>query len=249
MKEYNIREFINENKLDYSVEKIFYKGCHKKIILKHSCGYTYETTQQAFIKLGRRCPKCQGGAKQTLDELKQKVYNLKGDEYTIISDTYRNAQTKILFRHNSCGRTFEMRPKDFLKPNGNRCPKCRSSRGELKSSQWFTNHNINFEHKYKDETCKNDLILEFDFKVYKNDGTFVLYEFDGRLHFEPWDDTEKSKEHLLKQQENDEIKNKFCEENKITLIRINYKENLEEKLNEYFNLNDYRKDNLEIDEY
>lgn len=97
MKKYNIEEFIKLNNLDYKV--IEYKKVNKnnKVILKHSCEYTYETTPRSFIILGRRCPKCMNGAPQTLNELKNKVYNLVKDEYSILSTTYINAQTKIEF--------------------------------------------------------------------------------------------------------------------------------------------------------
>lgn len=320
----NIVNFMKkENIKGYTVLNVSkLSSGHKKYKIRHECGYEYTTTFNHFITMGRRCPKCMNGASQTLDELKKKVYDIKGTEYEILSDTYNNSQTKILFKHNICGKTFEMRPanfisnnhamagesgnrcphcfghirktteifkkevydrvgdeyivlgeytsnsnkilmqhntdychnkfeirpKDFLKKNGNRCPKCRSSKGELNSIKWFTENNINFEHKCKINNCKNILPLEFDFKVYKNDDTFILYEFDGRLHFEPWDNGEESLEHLKRQQENDIIKNNFCKENNITLIRITYMENLEERLNELFNLNDYRKDNSEMNE-
>ena len=317
MKNYDIKKFIEDNSLDYSVEDTIYRSqFKKKIILRHSCGFVYETTNSAFIKLGRRCPRCMGGAKQTLEELKDKVYKLTGNEYTIISTEYVNSQTKITFKHNKCGKTFEMRPanfisnnraqngvsgnrcphcfghvkkttekfkeevyervqddyivlgeykgthekikmqhntdtchhifemrpKDFLKKNGNRCPQCRASVGERESIKWFKDNEIIFEHKVKIEGCKNALPLEFDFRVFDKNGNSILYEYDGRLHFEPWDETEESQLHLLKQQENDKIKDNFCRENKITLVRINYKEDLLERLKVLFNLNDYRKD-------
>ena len=55
------------------------------------------------------------------DELKTRVKILIGDEYSVLGE-YVTGKTKIMFKHNTCGNEFEMRPEDFL--NGQRCPKC-----------------------------------------------------------------------------------------------------------------------------
>lgn len=60
--------------------------------------------------------------KFTTDKFKLRVYDLVGDEYTVLGE-YVNAKTKILIQHNACGNIYEVRPDNFL--SGNRCPKCK----------------------------------------------------------------------------------------------------------------------------
>ena len=60
----------------------------------------------------------------------------------------------------------------------------------------------------------------------------VCIEFDGEQHFRKhklW-----GEEKLIQTQTNDEIKNIFCIENNIKLIRIKFDENINEKLKLYF---------------
>ncbi len=55
----------------------------------------------------------------------------------------------------------------------------------------------------------------------------TIVEYDGKQHYEPvkiWGGEERFK----KQQENDEIKNKYCEEHNIKIIRIPYTKKEEE---------------------
>jgi uncharacterized protein with PIN domain len=59
--------------------------------------------------------------KTTTELYKAKVFDLAGDEYTVLG-TYTNANTKISFRHNKCGSEISMRPYLFI--NGTRCRKC-----------------------------------------------------------------------------------------------------------------------------
>lgn len=61
-------------------------------------------------------------------------------------------------------------------------------------------------------------MLPFDFYLYDKN---IIIEYDGLHHFEPvkgWGGEEKFKI----TQENDEIKNTYCKNNNITLIRIPY---------------------------
>ena len=89
---------------------------------------------------------------------------------------------------------------------------------------------------YKDKRCRNSYILEFDFKINYEDGTYCLLEYDGSLHYKTWNNSKESKKHLARQKENDTIKNNFCKENNIYLLRIPYwdYDNIEKILTESF---------------
>jgi hypothetical protein len=63
--------------------------------------------------------------------------------------------------------------------------------------------------------------LRFDFAIFKDNQLSHLIEFDGRQHnnnYTPWN----SKETLQERQERDNLKNKYCQDKNIKLIRIPY---------------------------
>ena len=61
------------------------------------------------------------GKKKTTEEFKKEVFNLVGNEYTVLGE-YIGTHTKILMKHNKCGFEYEVIPSSFLQ--GRRCPKC-----------------------------------------------------------------------------------------------------------------------------
>lgn len=62
-----------------------------------------------------------GKSKKTHDTFIKEVYELTKNEYKVLS-IYDGAYKKVKFLHEKCGRTFEMRPHDFLR--GQRCSNC-----------------------------------------------------------------------------------------------------------------------------
>ncbi len=79
-------------------------------------------------------------------------------------------------------------------------------------------NNIKYKREQKFKKCKNKRELPFDFYLPEKN---LLIEYDGSQHFYP----KFKEENLTKIQLNDKIKNRFCKENKIRLVRINFKEN------------------------
>lgn len=63
--------------------------------------------------------------RKTHDEFVQDVYNLTGDEYTVIG-TYTLAKNKLEMKHNICGNTYEVKANNFI--SGKRCPVCMSQK-------------------------------------------------------------------------------------------------------------------------
>lgn len=97
---------------------------------------------------------------------------------------------------------------------------CEKSIGELKISQLLLQYNIPFERQKTFETCryeKTNKLLFFNFFVNNQ----YLIEFDGIQHFQSGDNW-NTEERFKKQQEYDNIKNKWCIDNDIPLIRIPY---------------------------
>ena len=72
--------------------------------------------------------------RKTQEEFVNEVYNLAGDQYTVIG-TYMRANVKVDIRHNVCGTTYAVKPNHFL--SGSRCPKCSGL--ERKTQSWFEN--------------------------------------------------------------------------------------------------------------
>ncbi len=94
------------------------------------------------------------------------------------------------------------------------------SKGVNKIIEILNKHNIHFtrEHKYK--KCKNKYCLPFDFHLTDYD---VLMEYDGQQHTEPIKFF-GGEEGFIYRLGNDNIKNKFAENEGIPLKRISYLE-------------------------
>lgn len=97
------------------------------------------------------------------------------------------------------------------------------SKGILKIQHLLDNNNIDYEQEKKFNSCispKGNL-MKFDFYVNNQ----YLIEYDGEQHFKPvtfGDSKIIGQEKLKNQQEYDEIKNNWCKDNNIILIRIPY---------------------------
>lgn len=124
----------------------------------------------------------------------------------------------------SCGNTTYVASNELLrKPNENRraVSSCghERSKGEQKIRSILLSENINFVQEKCFKDCINQKTngqLRFDF--YLPDYNCCI-EFDGIQHFK---DVGWKEEHLEDTQYRDKIKNKYCNEHNIILIRIPY---------------------------
>ena len=217
-----------------------YYGLKKKTIFFHkSCGREYQLTPRSFYN-GSRCTLCAMDAfveklSKSHDEFEKEIWSLVQEEYTLMS-SYVGSHEKVTFRHNLCGKTFNMSPTKFL--TGQRCPKCRESKGERRVEECLHKLGVDFEVQIRFEDCRNELPLPFDFGVYHNNSIVGLIEYDGILHFEEKGFVESFRRIQL----TDEIKNRYCMEKKIPLFRIPYWEfqNIEKLIM------DFLRDKIEI---
>lgn len=99
---------------------------------------------------------------------------------------------------------------------------CIRSRGNQKLKEILQSSNYLYISEYPIRV--NEINYYFDFAILNKDQTIKLFiEYDGILHF-PQDTSHgwNNKESWNKTQKNDMIKNWWCEENKIPLLRIPY---------------------------
>jgi len=223
----NIEEIINDfhkiHNYKYNYSLIEYKN--KRSNLKIICPMHGKFEQVAYSHLsGIGCPYCAGCKKKTTEEFikeSNKIHNYKYDYKLTI---YKSAHKKIKIicpEHE----LFEQTPNGHIRGRG--CPNCKYniSKGEIIITEYLKENNINFIPQYKFKDCKLKRPLLFDFYLTELN---ICIEYDGSQHFKiGWNNIEKFK--LI--QKRDEIKNNFCKNNNIYLIRISYKENILNILN------------------
>ena len=154
---------------------------------------------------------------------KKQVNKLVGQEYTFL-DKYKGQNVKLKVRHNKCDFEYRVEPGHFLQ--GRRCPKCNNIfSGEERIKDFLEINNIKYEREYTFSDCYYKGKLRFDFAVFYNKRLYSLIEYDGSQHF-------KSVKYFggergfKKRKIRDNIKNNYCEQNEIKLIRIPfYKKN------------------------
>lgn len=150
----------------------------------------------------------------------------------------------------SCGNYIEVSTTDLRDGSVQSCGKCpeRQSLGELAISKMLINYKIPFiqEYIFEDFVYENGRHPRFDFYVPTKN---YIIEYDGKQHF-TYQASELSwntKERFEKTQKQDRIKNQYCFDNNIPIIRIPYtvdlstigKEDLEPETSKYL----VRKDN------
>jgi len=112
---------------------------------------------------------------------------------------------------------------------GHGCNQCGTiSKSEEIISKYLTDNNFEYTTQKTFEDCKNIYKLRFDFHLPEYN---ILIEYDGLQHHKPVEYFGGVKGFKLSQKK-DKIKNTFCLENNIKLIRISYKDNILNRLNE-----------------
>jgi len=218
-----IQQIINEIytlvKDEYTVLSKEYIDANTPIIIRHNvCNYEFPVSSNKFINQNTRCPNCAGNIKKTTEKFKEEVYQLVKDEYIVLGK-YKNARTNIKIRHNICNNEYPVTPDNFLR--GRRCPFCAESKGEQAIRYWLNKNFKYFISQYKIDNCRNIEPLPFDFAIFKDkdkNNLNILIEYDGEFHYKPI----LGKKHLLYQQHNDKLKNTYCKNNNIKLLRIPY---------------------------
>lgn len=125
-----------------------------------------------------------------------------------------------------CKNTFVGLPAKMI--NVSSCSNCKMSKGETLVKKILDEYNINYIHQYSFEDCKYVNKLRFDFALLNDKcEVFYLIEFDGIQHFMPIEffGGDNGYENTKKR---DNIKNEYCNNNNIKLLRLNYNMDINE---------------------
>ena len=85
-----------------------------------SCGGNFELLFREFIETPK-CRCCEIQQDITPEVFRQRVKDIVGDEYEVLSDVFR-LDDKVEIRHNKCGTIHKYKAHHFLR--GSRCPEC-----------------------------------------------------------------------------------------------------------------------------
>lgn len=176
-----------------------------------NCGYKKASNRKKLVK----------------DILIKKLNEIHNDFYSYEKLEYNNNKSIVNITCPIHG-NFHQLLKNHISGSG--CQKCNRSKGEIEVEKYLQNKKINIITQKKFKNCKNKRELPFDF--YLPDYN-VCIEYDGEQHFklnDYWGGAKQFKKIKI----HDQIKNNFCHENDIKLLRIRYDEDVNEKIATFF---------------
>lgn len=198
-----------------------YLGKDVKVKFRHNeDGFEFMMTPHSFL-CGQRNPNQRyktTAKKNTIpfEKISSKMLEITNGKYEIVGDFTATSHPATI-KCNMCGKLFKNRPTRIIQ-GGVGCPNCYKSKGEDVIEQYLIDNNYDYQKQFKFQECRNKRALPFDFAIFENDSLKFLIEYDGIQHFVPKFGM-KSFESI---QLTDSIKNKYCEDNDINLIRIKY---------------------------
>lgn len=218
-------ELINLFGDKYNLDNINYDGYDKAVELNCPLHGSFHKLPKHILN-GSGCQKCNkinadALQKQDIDILINKFNNIHNFYYDYSLVDYINVYTKIKIICPKHGE-FLQQPREHLK--GASCPKCKNSKGEKIILNYLTNKNINFVTQKQYDECISNKGYKLRFDFYLSDYNTCI-EYDGKQHY-----------HIInyfngldgfnERKTNDSIKNSYCQENNITLIRIKYDDDI-----------------------
>lgn len=209
-----------------------FDGTKSEVEMRHNeCEFTWKIVASSFIHRGNRCPQC-SNRRPTVENCIVTVRpdiaidwhptkNINITPYECVPGSC----FKVWWQCHKCEHEWEARVKDRC-CDGRECPNCSptfgKSKGEIYIKECLTRHGMKYKSQHTYADCRDKAALQFDVAVLSE--TFevlCLIEFDGENHFYPIERFGGQEGHE-ETKRRDEIKNKYCEENNIILIRIPY---------------------------
>jgi very-short-patch-repair endonuclease len=215
---------VHGEEYDYSLVKYINTTKKVKIICKEHGIFEQLATHHIS---GSKCSKCQGVNKDSNSFILESinVHDFRYD-YSLVDYINNRLKVKIICKEHGI---FEQIPKHHLSGSG--CPNCKN-KGENIIQKFLKENNLKYKRQKTFDGCNHKKKLQFDFYLTKYN---TCIEFDGIQHYESigWFGGDKAFE---SSKIRDEIKNNFCLNNNIKLIRIRYDENILDKLSFLINI-------------
>lgn len=210
-------EFENP-RYDYS--KVVYINNKTKVKIICNKHGIFEQKPESHTNQKNGCPKCSRVAIPTTIEFVEKCKQIHKNEYgqpkyDYSKTVYTNAFSKVAIICSNHGEFLQVANYHL---RGNGCPTCKDSKGEMKILSFLTQQKINKIRNKRFSDCKHKYELPFDFYLPDHN---ICIEYDGEFHY----NLSKFRDNEIKlsnMQRNDKIKDKYCKDNNIYLIRIPY---------------------------
>lgn len=188
-------------------------------ILEIKCGLCNDIYKKSFnaYQSNHRCKKCAFKNAAEKCRLSQEyVENYISSFGDKLLENYINHQIKLAILCGECNNNFSMSFNNYSR--GKRCTCNTKSKGESAIKKYLENNNIEFIEQQTFNKCKNINKLPFDFYIKSFN---LLIEYDGIQHLKIVKYFGGLKK-FHECQHRDIIKNLFCLENNINLLRIPY---------------------------
>lgn len=223
---------------DFSIEKIgqlqpLYidetkprgKGCNIYWICRCACGNLISVNScnlNSGLKSKRNmsCGKCHAQRNDLTGNVYGKL-TVEGPDNNYISAEENGWRSKWICKC-ECGNVISVFGSNLTRLHTTSCGCANRSIGEENVELLLRENGINYAKEYSFSDLKNKKRLRFDFAIFNNDNTLShLIEFDGRQHnnnYMPWN----SSDTLEERQYRDKLKDEYCKNHSIKLIRIPY---------------------------
>ncbi len=220
MKVIKTRDFILRSheihNYKYNYDLTVYTNCRTKVRIVCPTHGEFEQTPANHLHNGYGCEQCARDSHRltTLSEDRiNKLKKIHNNKYLYNDLVINNSFINIYCPSHG---TFSQYL--YFHEYGHGCSQCNSSsRGEYYIKNYLDNREITYKRNHIFEDCKNKKGLRFDFYIPDMN---IIIEYDGEHHF--IENKYFGVGNLEYVRKNDNIKNKYCVDNKIKIIRIAY---------------------------
>ena len=235
----DVKDYI-ENRSECKLISNEYIGIFDKLDLLCECGNMFK---KSYAKLKNMniicCPDCSRiltNMKNThdIDYICNAVKEKYGNDIKIVNMDYVGTRHTIATIQHKCGYVFEKNVNRLLYTDI-KCPKCMisTSIGVAKILKYLADNDVTYIKEYMFDDCSCIRRLRFDIYVPKCN---LCIEFDGEQHFRIIDHF-GGLDGFINTKIRDTIKNEYCKNKNINLIRIpyNHLDKIDDILSPYLN--------------
>lgn len=158
----NIKNYLILNNSDLKLLSTEYLGNNHKLLFQCKYSHKFERSLSDLQNdYGLNCIHCNGKTYRNTDTYINEVFSLVANEYSILGN-FKNVDTNILTKHNTCGYEWNITPYLFINL-GIRCPKCSVAKKRTKEEanlvlKNLTNGEYEIIGEYKGVNYKTEVI-------------------------------------------------------------------------------------------